>query len=93
MKPDPQAIGLTFNFDPDNSKTATITYLSADENSLQSIEKNLFSERERGVRELQVRHSEPAPGALEGSYDLEEIESAEYFVFILEALLGHAVFI
>ena len=92
-KPDPQAMGVTFSFDPDNSKTATITYLSADENSLQSIEKSLFNERERGARELHVRYSEPEAGALVGSYDLEQIESAEYFVFILEALLGHVVFI
>jgi hypothetical protein len=42
---DPQAIGLTFHFDPDQSKTATITYLSGDENSLQRFKKQYFTER------------------------------------------------
>jgi hypothetical protein len=92
-KPDLQAVGLTFSFTPDKSKTATVTFLSGDENSLQNIPKNLFSDREPGVRELNARYRQAEPGALEGSYDLEHIESAEYFVFVLEALLGHAIYL
>ena len=90
---DDKAIGLTFSFDPGKANTATITYLSGNENGLAAIQKNMFSERERGVREMHARYRELESGALEGSYNLEQIESAEYFVFVLEGLLGHAIYV
>jgi hypothetical protein len=89
---DDRAIGLTFYFDPDKSKTATITYLSGDKNILQNVQKHLFPiETEPGAREMHIRYREMAPGVVEGSYDLEHIESAEVFTFVLIALLGHVV--
>jgi hypothetical protein len=90
---DPQAIGLTFHFDPDQSKTATITYLSGDENSLQRFKKQYFTERGPAVTQMHIQYREGEPGALEGSYDVEQMESANYFVFVLEALLGHAIYV
>ena len=90
---DDKAIGLTFSFNPDKSNTATVTYLSGNENSLASIKKGLFSEREPGVREMAAQYREAGPGALEGSYNLEQIESAESFLFVLEGLLGHAIYV
>jgi hypothetical protein len=89
---DDHAIGLTFYFDPDKSTTATVTYLSGDEKSLQNVQKHLFPiESEPGAREMHIRYREIAPGVVEGSYDLEHIESAEIFTFVLVALLGHVV--
>jgi hypothetical protein len=90
---DPQAIGLTFSLDPDKSKTATITYLSGDENSLHRFQKEYFTERGPAVTQMHIGYREVEPGALEGSYDVEQIESADYFVFVLEALLGHAIYL
>jgi hypothetical protein len=90
---DPQAIGLTFSFDPDKSKTAMITYISGDENSLHRFQKDYFSERSPAMTQMRVRYREAEPGALEGSYNLEQIESADSFVFVLEALLGHAIYL
>jgi len=89
---DDNAIGLTFYFDPHKSKTATIVYLSGDEKSLQNVQKHLFPiESEPGAREMHVRYREIARGVVEGSYDLEHVESAEIFTFVLAALLGHVV--
>jgi hypothetical protein len=90
---DDKAVGLTFSFDPGRSSIATVTYLSGDEKSLASIKKDLFSERERGVREMGAQYRETGPGELEGSYNLEQLESGEYFVFVLEGLLGHAIYL
>jgi hypothetical protein len=42
---------------------------------------------------MHIGYREVEPGALEGSYDVEQIESADYFVFVLEALLGHAIYL
>jgi len=90
---DDQAIGLTFSFDPANSKTATITYVSGDKNIFQNVQKNLFPlESEPGAREMHIRYGEVERGKVEGSYDLDHIESAELFVFFLEGLLGHAIY-
>ena len=91
--PDDQAVGLTFSFDPNKSKTATVTYLSGDENSLQSFRKNFSGERGPAVTQMHMRYREVGHGAFQGSYDLDRIESADYFVFILEALLGHAIYV
>jgi len=89
---DDHAIGLTFYFDPDKSKTATVVYLSGDEKSLLNVQKHLFPiESEPGAREMHIRYREIAPGVVEGSYDLEHVESAEIFTFVLVALLGHVV--
>jgi hypothetical protein len=89
---DDQAIGLTFSFDPDKSKTATVTYLSADKNILPVVQKNLFQvEHEPGGREMHIRYREISPGIVEGSFDLDHIESAEVFNFFLMALLGHVI--
>jgi hypothetical protein len=91
--PDLQAIGLTFSFDPDKSKTATITYLSGDERSLQRIQNDYFKERSPANTQMRARYREAEPGVCEGSFDLEELESADYFVFVLEGLLGHAMYL
>ena len=93
MKPDERAVGLAFSFDPDRSKTATVTYLSEDENTLQSIQKSLLNMREPGAREIHAQYHEVQHGALEGAYALEQVDSAQYLVFVLAGLLGHAIFI
>jgi hypothetical protein len=93
-RPDDEAVGVTFSFDPGESKTATITYLSGDKNILQNAQKGLFPvESELGAREMHIRYRQIEPGVVEGSYDLEHIESAELFVFVLESLLGHAIYL
>jgi hypothetical protein len=91
---DDRAIGVTFDFDPAKSETATVTYLSGDERIMQNVQKNLFPiESELGAREMNIRYRQLDSGIVEGSYDLVHIESAELFAFVLEYLLGHAIFV
>jgi hypothetical protein len=90
---DPQAIGLTFSFDPDKSKTATITYLSGDKNSLPRFKKEYFTEPGPAVTQMHIRYREVESGVLEGAYDVDQIELADYFLFVLQALLGHAIYV
>jgi hypothetical protein len=42
---------------------------------------------------MNIRYVQVAPGIVEGSYDLNHIESAKLFVFALETLLGHAIYV
>lgn len=42
---------------------------------------------------MHVRYRQAEAGVLEGSYDLQYIESAVYFVLVLENLLGHAIYL
>ncbi len=91
--PDPQAIGLTFTFDPSKSKTAAITYLSGDENSLQRIKREYFAEHDPAETQMHIQYREVEPGALEGTYNIEQLETADAFVFVLEGLLGHAIYL
>ncbi len=90
---DEKPVGLTFSFTPGASNLATIDYLSGDEDYLRCIQKELFRQNERGVAEMRMQYNEPQNGMLEGSYNLDEIESAQYFLFVLEALLGHPIFV
>jgi hypothetical protein len=89
---DDQAIGLAFTFDPARSPTATITYLSADKNVLTNVREHFMPiAHEQGATEMHIRYREIAPGAVEGSFDLQHIESAETFAFVLGPLFGHMV--
>ncbi len=90
---DEKPIGLTFSFIPGGSNRATIDYLSGDEDYLHCIQGELFRQNERGVAEMQMQYGNAQSGVLEGSYNLDEIESAQYFLFVLEALLGHPIFV
>ena len=42
---------------------------------------------------MHIQYHQVQPEAVEGSYDLDSIESVQYFVFILEGLLGHAIYL
>jgi len=90
---DPQAIGLTFSFDPDKSKAATITYLSRDETSLQRIKREYFAEHGPAETQMHIQYREVEPGALEGIYNIEQLETADAFAFVLEGLLGHGIYL
>jgi hypothetical protein len=90
---DQKPVGLTFSFSPGGSNLATIDYLSGDEDYLRCISRELFHQNERGVAEMRMQYSEPQSGVLEGSYNLDEIESAQYFLLVLEALVGHPIFV
>lgn len=92
--PDDKAVGLTFSFDPGKSKTATIVYLSGEENILRDVQRNFFPiQSELGARELNIQYKQTGPGVVEGTFDLTHIESAEIFTFVLEAMLGHVAYI
>jgi hypothetical protein len=80
---DPQAIGLTFSFDPDKSKVATVTYLSRDETSLQGIKREYFAEHGPADTQMHIQYREIEAGALEGTYNIEQLESADAFAFVL----------
>lgn len=91
---DDQPIGLAFTFDAGESKTAIVTYLSANKSILPVVQEHLSPmQNEPGGKEMHIRYREIGPGIVEGSYDLVHIESAEGFVFVLEALLGHVVLV
>jgi hypothetical protein len=90
---DEKPIGLTFSFTPGVSNPATINYLSGDEDYLRCIQKELFRQNGRDVAEMPMEYSEAQSGVLEGSYNVDEIEAAQSFLFVLVALLGHPIFV
>jgi hypothetical protein len=92
--PDEQAIGLTFVFDPRDGKSATITYLSGDTSiGTKPSSTPLGMGRAPEANALGIRYRERAPGIVEGSYSLEHLEATGFFLFVLEGMLGHAIYI
>ena len=92
--PDEQAIGLTFVFDPRDGKSATITYLSGDTSiGTKPSSTPLGMGRAPEANALGIRYRERAPGIVEGSYSLEHLEATGFFFFVLEGMLGHAIYI
>jgi hypothetical protein len=92
--PDEQAIGLIFRFDPNKSRTATITYFSADKAILRKLkDSRLSGGGEPAAKDLNVDYSELAPGVVAITYELGAPDCVNLFVSILSASLGHAIFI
>jgi hypothetical protein len=92
--PDEQAIGLTFAFDPKNGKSASITYLTANIRSgTRPGSTPLGMNQAFEAKRLDVRYREIAPGVVEGTYSLKQLGAAQFFLFALEGMLGHAVYL
>jgi hypothetical protein len=92
--PDEEAIGLTFAFDPKNGKSATITYLSADERvSIMPSNTALGMNRAPEAKSLDAKYREIAPGVVEGTYSLKRLGAVQFFLFALEGMLGHAIYL
>ena len=92
--PDEQAVGLAFAFDPESGRSATITYLSGNL-SIGSKPSNspLSMAHAPEAKGLNIKIRELAPGVLEGSYSLEHLEAVRFFLFVLEEVLGHGIYI
>ena len=93
--PDDKAIGVVFNFDAKQGRTATITYLSESKDVLAVVKAGLFppEAEEDSVKDLRIRYREIGPGVVRGSFDLVHSEPVWYFTFVLMAVLGHGVYL
>ena len=92
--PDEQAVGLAFVFDPDSGKSATITYLSGNLSiGSKPSDSPLSMASAPEAKGLNIKIHELSPGVLEGSYSLEHLEAVQFFLFALEADLGHAIYL
>jgi hypothetical protein len=93
--PDDKAIGLVFNFDSVQGRTATITYLSQAKDILAVVQEGIFPSQSDpdSIKDLQIHYHEIAPGVVQGSFVLEHSEPVWYFTFVLMAILGHAVYV
>ncbi len=43
--------------------------------------------------QMRIQYREVKTGVLEGTYDVEQLETADAFAFVLEGLLGRAIYI
>jgi hypothetical protein len=92
--PDEQGIGITFVFDPRQGRSATITYLSGNKGIAENPNASLLTMRQsREAKGLDIRCRALGPGIVQGSYSLNQIESTDFFLFVLEGFLGHAVYL
>lgn len=92
--PDNEAVGLTFRFDPNKSRTAIITYFSADQSILRKLkDTQLSGGDEPSAKDLNIEFNELAPGVVSIAYDLGSPASVNFFLLLLGTSLGHAVLI
>jgi hypothetical protein len=92
--PDEHAIGLAFAFDPSRGRSATITYLSGDKSITAKADASLLAMGQaREAKGLDIRYRELAPGVVQGSYALERMEPIQFFLFVLEGMLGHGIYL
>ncbi len=91
--PDKQAIGITFAANPADGRSATITYLSNNQQILPIVSEHLFPIElmNEGGRELKARYRTVEPGVVQGSFDLSNTQSVGIFLLVLGVQLGHAV--
>ncbi len=90
---DDKAIGIAFNLRDD--QTATITYLSDSKDALRRMKSGLFPPEgePESTRNLKIEYSEVAPGAIQGTFTLNQSDAVWYFTFVLIGVLGHAVYV
>jgi hypothetical protein len=92
--PDDAAMGLTFVFDASRGRSATITYLSGDHSMPNRAHASLLGMGQaREARDLDIKYRELAPGVAQGSYALERREPIQFFLFVLDGILGHAIYL
>jgi len=93
--PDAGAVGVAFRFDAAARRSASVTYLSASANARQILTGFLGAADapDASPREFQIRLNQPTPNAIEGTVSLSSPEAIFRFLFGLEALLGHAVYL
>ena len=92
--PDEHAVGLTFVFDPSRGRSATITYLSGDKSITGNANASLLAMGQAPeAKGLDIKYRELGPGVVQGSYSLEHMEPIQFFLFALEGMLGHAIYL
>jgi hypothetical protein len=91
--PDEEAVGITFVSNPAQGQSATITYLSSNQNVLRLVTEHLFPIElmEEGGKGLKARYRILEPGVVQGSFDLSDTQSVSIFVLVLMVQLGHAI--
>jgi len=93
--PDEDAIGIVFQLDADDTGRARTTYLTGASNALEFVRKSFFpSDYEpETTKDMRIEYRELSPGVVESSYWLTHTDTVSLFMFILEGLLGHAVYV
>jgi hypothetical protein len=92
--PDEQAVGLTFVFDPESGRSATVTYLSGNLSiGSKPSDSPLSMAHAPEAKGLDIKIRELSPGVLEGSYSLERLQAVQFFLFVLVGTLGHAIYL
>jgi len=47
----------------------------------------------RETKDLAISYHEIAPGVAQGSYSLKQMESTDFFLFVLYGFLGHGIYL
>jgi len=93
--PDEQAIGLTYQVDPNREKKASLTYLSGQKKAIRTIEEKRFpsSSEPADTAGLNIQYRELGPGVIQTTYDLGHSGPFGWFFFVFMGSIGHAIYV
>jgi hypothetical protein len=93
--PDEQAIGLTYQSDPNRERKVILTYLSGEKDGITKIERNRFpsSSEPEDTASLHIQYQELAPGVTQSTYDVSQSHPLGWFFFVFMGSLGHAIYV
>ena len=92
--PDEQAIGVTVAFDPERGRLATLTYFSGNLRiGVSPADTALGMAHSSDAKGLDAKYHELSPGIVQGTYSLENRQPVSFFVFVLEGILGHGIYL
>ena len=86
--PDTEAVGIVFNLDPSQSKSATIKYLSGNKDALR-----LFTDAHAKIEGFKPVIRLAEPGVVEMVVNLGNPDESPAFLLVLLGLLGQAVYL
>jgi hypothetical protein len=92
--PDEQAIGFAFALDRHPLRSVTAIYLSGNlAIGAKPTETLLGMDRYPEAKGLDAKYQELSPGVVQASYSLERHRASGFFLFVLQGILGHAVYL
>jgi hypothetical protein len=71
-----------------------VTYLSGDSRiGAKPSDSPLGMARAPEAKGLDIKYRELSPGVVQGAYSLEHLQAVQFFLFVLEGTLGHAIYL
>ena len=91
--PDERAIGFAFSIDKATTGLVAMTYFSSDPTITSEQSPFQILKTSLDARDIDSQFQSIEPGVVQASCSFKTVEGLDFFVFLLEAFMGHAIYV